>query len=170
VFSVWSALALARPSIVILHFELGSDTDLSYELYWYLFHVNASSISKKPSSGMWCRMALVRTDVSEERIASIIKVKRISDLGTALAVPSTWSTLQSKIRIRNALQFLGTANVLSSLIIFGLMMEVIGSSETSVHTRVKLHHIPEDDMLHSHRRESPKSYISSHSFIILNFY
>jgi hypothetical protein len=31
-------------------------------------------------------MALVRTDVSGERIASIIKVERISEFGTLLAV------------------------------------------------------------------------------------
>jgi hypothetical protein len=35
-------------------------------------------------------MAVVRTDVSEERIASIIRVKRISELGT-LAVTSNRS-------------------------------------------------------------------------------
>jgi hypothetical protein len=34
------------------------------------------------------RMALVRTDVSEKSIASIIRVKRISELGTTLAVTS----------------------------------------------------------------------------------
>jgi hypothetical protein len=34
------------------------------------------------SSGMLRRMALVKTDVSEERIASIIKVTRIGELGT----------------------------------------------------------------------------------------
>jgi hypothetical protein len=32
-----------------------------------------------------CRVALVRTDVSEERIASIVKVEAISELGTTLA-------------------------------------------------------------------------------------
>jgi hypothetical protein len=37
--------------------------------------------------------ALVRTDVSEELIASIIKVTRIDELGTALAVTSNRSTL-----------------------------------------------------------------------------
>jgi hypothetical protein len=36
---------------------------------------------------------LVKTDVPEERVASIIKVKRISELGTMLAVTSNWSTL-----------------------------------------------------------------------------
>jgi hypothetical protein len=43
---------------------------------------------------MWRRVALVRTDVSEERIASIIGVERIGELGTTLAVTSNWSTLQ----------------------------------------------------------------------------
>jgi hypothetical protein len=33
-------------------------------------------------------MAFVKTEVSEEHIASIIGVKRISELGTALAVNS----------------------------------------------------------------------------------
>jgi hypothetical protein len=34
---------------------------------------------------MWRRAALVRSDISEERVASIIRVKRICKLGTALA-------------------------------------------------------------------------------------
>jgi hypothetical protein len=42
---------------------------------------------------MWRRVAFVRTDASEERIASIISVERISELGT-LAVTSNWSTLR----------------------------------------------------------------------------
>jgi demethoxyubiquinone hydroxylase (CLK1/Coq7/Cat5 family) len=46
------------------------------------------------SSGMLRRMALVRTDVSEEHIASIIRVKRIGELGTTLAVTSNRSTLR----------------------------------------------------------------------------
>jgi hypothetical protein len=40
------------------------------------------------SSGMLRRMALVRTDVSEELRASIIRVTRIGKLGTMLAVAS----------------------------------------------------------------------------------
>jgi hypothetical protein len=54
------------------------------------------------------RVAVVRTDVSEERIASIIRAIRIGELGT-LAVTSNRSTLR---------------------------------------------HIPQDGILHSHRRES----------------
>jgi hypothetical protein len=38
-----------------------------------------------PSSGILRRRALVRTDVSEERIASFIRVTRIGELGTTLA-------------------------------------------------------------------------------------
>jgi hypothetical protein len=41
-----------------------------------------------------CRVALVRTDVSEERIASIIRVTRIGELGTTLPVTSNRSTLR----------------------------------------------------------------------------
>jgi hypothetical protein len=38
------------------------------------------------SSGMLCRVALVRPDVSEELSASFIRVTRIGELGTTLAV------------------------------------------------------------------------------------
>jgi hypothetical protein len=63
------------------------------------------------SSGMLRRVALVRTDVSEELSASIIREKRIGELGTTLAVTST--------RL-----------VPSSPILVILMMEALGSSET----------------------------------------
>jgi hypothetical protein len=43
---------------------------------------------------MWRHVAIVRTDVLEENITSIIRVKRISKLGTKFAVTSNWSTLQ----------------------------------------------------------------------------
>jgi hypothetical protein len=56
---------------------------------------------------MWLRVAPVRTDVSEECIA-IIRVKRISELGTKVAVTSNRITLRR------------------------YMMEAIVSSETSV--------------------------------------
>jgi hypothetical protein len=44
------------------------------------------------SSGMLCRVDLVRTDVSEELSASFIRVTRIGELGTTLAsFASMWS-------------------------------------------------------------------------------
>jgi hypothetical protein len=52
-----------------------------------------------PSSGMLRCMVVVRTDVSEEHIASIIRVTRIGELGT-LAVTSNRRTLR-RILVRN---------------------------------------------------------------------
>jgi hypothetical protein len=39
-----------------------------------------------PSSGMLRSVALVRTNILEERIASIIRVTKIGELGTMLTV------------------------------------------------------------------------------------
>jgi hypothetical protein len=79
-----------------------------------------------PSYGMLCRVALVRTDVSEGRIISNIKVARIG-----------------------VLQLLVTANFAPSLpILVTLMMKAIRSSETSVLRRATQRHIPEDNILH----------------------
>jgi hypothetical protein len=46
-----------------------------------------------PSSGMLRRVALVRTDVSEECSANIIRVTRIGELGITFAVTSNRRTL-----------------------------------------------------------------------------
>jgi hypothetical protein len=55
--------------------------------------------------------------------------------------------------------FVDTGNAVpSSLIHSTLILEAIFSSETSVLTRATLQHIPEDDIIHSHRRENLKSY------------
>jgi hypothetical protein len=83
------------------------------------------------SSGMLRRVALVRTDVSEEPSASFIRV-------TGLLV--------------------ATSVVSSSPILVTLMKKALGSSETSVLTRATRRDIPEDTILHSHRRENLKSY------------
>jgi hypothetical protein len=49
-------------------------------------HLNRLLIWEMPSSGMLRHVALLRTDVSEKRIASIICLARIGELGTTLAV------------------------------------------------------------------------------------
>jgi hypothetical protein len=44
------------------------------------------------------RVVLVRTDVSEERTAAIIRVTRIGEVGTTLGVTSNRSTLRAFLR------------------------------------------------------------------------
>jgi hypothetical protein len=74
------------------------------------------------------RVALVRTDVSEEFLRSMRWL-----LVTASVVPS-------------------------SSILATLMKETLGYSEMSVIKRATRRNIPEDTFLHCHRRENLKSY------------
>jgi hypothetical protein len=84
---------------------------------------------------MCYRVALARTDVSGELIASIIRVSRIGELGTTLL---------------QVLWLLVTANVVSTspnLVTLMMVMVGIRSSETSVITRATRRHIQEDGIL-----------------------
>jgi hypothetical protein len=102
------------------------------------------------------RLSPVRTDVSEERIASIIRETRIGELEITSALISNRSKLRRNtvlyytilyytilyytilytVFIRRVLQLLVTANVVpSSPILAVLTMEAISFSESSVLTR-----------------------------------
>jgi predicted ABC-type ATPase len=65
------------------------------------------------------------------------------------------------------------ANVNSWLILFTLMMKAIRSSDTSVITRVTRHDIPEDGILHRHRRENSdltRTLLLTDSFLTYVYY
>jgi hypothetical protein len=83
---------------------------------------------------MLCRVALVRTDVSEEPSGSFIRVTR--------------NTKYHLVFLRSVCRLLVAASVVpSSLILVTLMKEALGSSETSVLTRATRCNIPGDTIL-----------------------
>jgi hypothetical protein len=90
------------------------------------------------------RVALVRTNVSEELSSCFIRVTRIGELGTTLVTASV---------------------VPSPPILATLIKEALSSSETSVVTRATLRNIPEDAIFHSLHRENLKPKRYSFSFL-----
>jgi hypothetical protein len=76
-----------------------------------------------PSSGILRHVVLVNTDVSEERIASIIIFAVLTLLVTANVIPS-------------------------SLTLVNLKIKAASSCETTVFTKATRRHIPEEGILH----------------------
>jgi hypothetical protein len=73
------------------------------------------------SSGMLRRVALVRTDISEEPSTSFIMVTRIGELGTTLAATSNRHTLRRNTSVHRLL--VAVSVVPSSPILVTLMKE-----------------------------------------------
>jgi hypothetical protein len=110
-----------------------------------------TSIWRMPSSWMWRCVDLLWTDASEERVTYTFRVEK-----SAIEEPTWAGGCRLSHQSKTVFSDFST-----------LKMEAIHSSETSIHTKSTRRRIPEDGILHSHRREHliltipPLAYVSS---------
>jgi hypothetical protein len=136
----WHSLSLVRlcPSLSRECLQSADLTRTGNDVAW-----------RMASSGILRRVALVRTDVSEQLSVSIIRAKNL------------WTrNIATDARYEYFFVACVGCYVPSSPILVALMMEALSSSETSVLTRATRRNIPEYDILHSYRHENLKSYIA----------
>jgi hypothetical protein len=112
------------------------------------------------SSGLLCRVALVRTDVSEESIAFIIRATRIGELWTfATTIKRSMLRRNTILRLLVTAKAVPSSPILVTLMIRGdtFLLRNVGSykSDTASHPRRR------------HRRENLKSYIIKPDFRLL---
>jgi hypothetical protein len=79
------------------------------------------------SSGMLSRVALVRTDVSEELSVSFIRVTRIGELGTTLAVTNNRRILRSVRRLLVTASVVPSSPILVTLMKDAKFLRNVGS-------------------------------------------
>jgi hypothetical protein len=81
---------------VYLRFTSKKGAKIRNSLTYVRFEVFTTVTMKMASSGRLRRVTLVRSNVSEERSASFIRVTRIGEIGTTLDVTSNRRTLRRK--------------------------------------------------------------------------
>jgi hypothetical protein len=119
-----------------------------------LIFMRSYFIRRMVSSGMLRRVAFVRTNVSEELSPSfIIRVTRIGELGTTLAVTSNRRTLPHGVTSQKTPFFIVTAVKTSDVTYFILISELINQCH------------PLEPKSHSANRRSPMKHECSMALI-----